>query len=41
MYKISPAIVLNDKNILINELSSIIEEMETYGMHVMDFLIQK
>lgn len=39
-YQVSPAVVLKDKNCLINEISSLLEELEERWMEVMDIIVQ-
>lgn len=39
-YQVSPAVVLKDKNCLINEISSLLETLEERWMEVMDIIVQ-
>ncbi len=39
-YQVSPAVVLKDKHCLINEISSLLEELEESWMEVMDIIVQ-
>ena len=39
-YQISPAVVLKDKNCLINEISSLLETLEERWMEVMDIIVK-
>lgn len=40
MFQISPAVVLQDKNSMINEISSLLEATEENGVEVIDIIKQ-
>lgn len=40
LFRISPAVVLKDKNTMLNEISSLLETTEENGVQIMDIIKQ-